>query len=154
MLALALMAATPAALRSSQVDPDEEHVQQHLWCPCGCNQVLGSCNHIGCASAPPMRAEVRGLLDQDLDPEQVLARFKDKYGPTIRTAPSTEGWFDLSAWLAPFAGLVIGGAVFAVAVRRFRRRGPSVPSEEPANPEAARHNRRMEEDLENFVPED
>lgn len=154
MLALVLMAASPAALRSSQVDPTEEHVQQHLWCPCGCNQVLGSCNHIGCASAPPMRAEVRELLDQDLDPEAVLARFEDKYGPTIRTAPSTDGWFDLSAWLAPFAGLVVGGAVLGVVVRRFRRQGQLAPSEEAPDPEVARYNRRMEEDLADFVPED
>ncbi len=154
LLALALMAASPAALRSSQVDPAEEHVQQHLWCPCGCNQVLGSCNHIGCPSAPPMRAEVRELLDQDLDPDEVLARFSDKYGPTILTAPSTDGWFDLSAWLAPFAGLVAGGTILGMAVRRFRRRGQSAPAVESADPEVARHNRRMEEDLADFVPED
>jgi len=157
LVAFALMAASPAALRSSQVDPTEEYVQQHLWCPCGCNQVLGSCNHIGCPSAPPMRAEVHQLLDQDLDPDEVLARFEDKYGPTIRTAPTTDGWFDLSAWLAPFAGLLLGGAILAVVVRRFRRQGPSAApagSAESADSMVARHNRRMEEDLADFVPED
>lgn len=157
VLATAILA-IPAAVRSSQVDPTEDQVQQRLWCPCGCNQVLGTCNHIGCASAPPMRAEVGELLDQGLDPEEVLARFEDKYGPTILTAPSTDGWFDLSAWLMPFAGLAAGAAVLGVFVRRFRRRGQdteTLPDEHVGDdPEIARHKNRMEDDLADFVPED
>lgn len=158
-LALALiLLASPAAVRSSQVDPTQEYVQQHLWCPCGCNQVLGTCNHIGCASAPPMRAEARELLDQGLDAEEVLSRFEDKYGPTILTAPSTDDWFDLSAWIAPFAGLLIGAGALGVFVRKFRRRGQEAESQSDAtsgeDAGVARYSRRMEDDLADFVPED
>jgi cytochrome c-type biogenesis protein CcmH len=103
-----------------------------------------------------MRAEVAALLDQELDPDVVLARFEDKYGPTILAAPSTEGWFDLSAWLMPFVGLIAGTAGLALLVRRFRRRGIAAEAvEEPTGAnEVSRYNARMEDDLADFTPED
>jgi cytochrome c-type biogenesis protein CcmH/NrfF len=102
-----------------------------------------------------MRAEVARLLDQGLDPEEVLARFEDKYGPTILTAPSTDGWFDLSAWLMPFAVLLAGALAVGVFVRKFRGRGRAAESGgEAEDPEVARYNARMEDDLSDFTPED
>jgi cytochrome c-type biogenesis protein CcmH/NrfF len=102
-----------------------------------------------------MRAEVTEYLDEGLDVEAVLARFEDKYGPTILTAPSTRGWFDLSAWLMPFAALLAGGAGYGVYARRFRHRSAEVSeSAAQARTENDRHRNRIEAELADFTPED
>jgi len=136
---------------------DQAEAESHLWCPCGCNQGLGDCNHIGCPSAPPMRGEVTQYLDEGLDVDAVLDRFEDKYGPEILTAPSTEGWFDLSVWIMPFVGLTAGMAGLGIYARRIRRRGVAVDATAggaEAAPAPSRYDKRIEAELEDFTPED
>ena len=150
-----LLAASPAVVAGAQVS-DQDAAEQRLWCPCGCNQSLGECNHIGCPSAGPMRAEVTTYLDEGLDVDAVLARFREKYGPEILTVPSTGTWFDLAAWILPFAGLVAGIGGAGLYVRRFRRRWRSNRPEDPAAdaPAATEFGTRIEDELADFTPED
>lgn len=156
-LALAFfLLGSPALIHGADAE-DQADAEEHLWCPCGCHQGLGECNHIGCPSAPPMRAEVTEYLDEGLDVDAVLARFEEKYGPTILTAPSTEGWFDLSAWAAPFAGLLAGIAGVSVYARRFRRRGSAgrAGGAGDIDPDAFDdYQKRIEDELADFTPED
>ena len=135
---------------------DQEEAEKHLWCPCGCNQGLNACNHIGCTSAPPMRGEVTEYLDEGLDVDAVLARFEEKYGSTILTAPSTEGWFDLSVWLMPFAGLLAGLGGVSIFARRFRKRWSANHAVDSEIDRAATddYQQRIEDELADFTPED
>jgi cytochrome c-type biogenesis protein CcmH/NrfF len=79
-----------------------------LMCTCGCAQLLGECDHVGC----PDRGEEMSLLSTAIaageTDEQILDDFSGKYGLTVLAAPPAHG-FNLVAWIAPFA-------VFAAAL--------------------------------------
>ena len=79
-----------------------------LMCTCGCAQLLGECNHVGCPESGRMRDELTAAIASGLGDQQVLDGFAAKYGATVLAAPTTRG-FDLVAWIAPFA-------VFAAAL--------------------------------------
>jgi len=79
-----------------------------LMCTCGCNQLLGECNHVGCPESGHLRDELNAAINSGLSDQEILASFAAKYGATVLAAPSTHG-FDLVAWVAPFA-------VFAAAL--------------------------------------
>jgi cytochrome c-type biogenesis protein CcmH len=73
-----------------------------LMCTCGCAQMLGECNHVGCPESDRMRAELRDEIASNKSDQEVLDWFSTKYGTTVLAAPPTRG-FDLVAWIAPLA---------------------------------------------------
>ena len=77
-------------------------LDHRLMCTCGCAQVLGECNHVGCPDSPVQLAELRTAMNAGLSDKQILDSFVAKYGATVLAAPTTSG-FDLVAWIAPFA---------------------------------------------------
>ena len=77
-----------------------------LMCTCGCAQLLGECNHVGCPESAQELSELRADIAAGMTDEQILSAFVAKYGATVLAAPPTNG-FDLVAWIAPFA--VFGG---------------------------------------------
>jgi cytochrome c-type biogenesis protein CcmH len=77
------------------------NLNHRLMCTCGCAEILGECNHVGCPS-------LRAGIDAGKSDQEILASFAAKYGATVLAAPTTHG-FDLVAWIAPFA-------VFAAAL--------------------------------------
>jgi cytochrome c-type biogenesis protein CcmH len=79
-----------------------------MMCTCGCNQLLGECNHVGCPDSGRLRDELSASIASGLTDQQILDAFAAKYGATVLAAPTTHG-FDLVAWIAPFA-------VFAAAL--------------------------------------
>jgi cytochrome c-type biogenesis protein CcmH len=79
-----------------------------LMCTCGCAQLLGECNHVGCPESGRMRNELTAAIASGESDQQILDGFAAKYGATVLAAPTTKG-FDLVAWVAPFA-------VFAAAL--------------------------------------
>lgn len=89
-----------------------------LMCTCGCAQLLGECNHVGCTESTRENAELRAALAAGDSDSQILAAFSAKYGATVLAAPPTHG-FDLVAWIAPFA--VFGAALLGtiLLIRRW-----------------------------------
>ncbi len=79
-----------------------DHLNHQLMCSCGCGQVLGECNHVGCPDSPVQLAELRTAISGGMSDKQVLDSFAAKYGATVLAAPTTTG-FNLVAWIAPFA---------------------------------------------------
>jgi cytochrome c-type biogenesis protein CcmH len=79
-----------------------------LMCTCGCAQLLGECNHVGCPESGRERNELTAAIASGENDQQILDGFAAKYGATMLAAPRTRG-FDLVAWVAPFA-------VFAAAL--------------------------------------
>lgn len=73
-----------------------------LMCTCGCAQLLGECNHVGCPESGRERNELTAGIAAGLSDKQILDSFAAKYGATMLAAPTTRG-FDLVAWIAPFA---------------------------------------------------
>jgi cytochrome c-type biogenesis protein CcmH/NrfF len=73
-----------------------------MMCTCGCAQLLGECNHVGCTESGRERNELSAAIASGLGDQAVLDSFAAKYGATVLAAPTTKG-FDLVAWIAPFA---------------------------------------------------
>ncbi len=83
-------------------------LNHRMMCICGCAQLLGECNHVGCTQSGEELALLRTDLAAGMGDKEILAAFATKYGTTVMAAPATHG-FDLVAWIAPFA-------VFAAAL--------------------------------------
>ena len=79
-----------------------------MMCICGCAQLVGECNHVGCTQSGEELALLRTDIAAGMGDKEILAAFATKYGNTVLAAPSAHG-FDLVAWIAPFA-------VFAAAL--------------------------------------
>ena len=93
---------------SSNTDSRLSSLNHKLMCQCGCAQLLGECDHVGCPSREGELAELSSDVSSGMSDQQVLDSFAAKYGAIVLAAPTTRG-FDLVAWIAPFA-------VFAAAL--------------------------------------
>ncbi|HEV2135960.1 MAG TPA: cytochrome c-type biogenesis protein CcmH [Terracidiphilus sp.] len=79
-----------------------------LMCQCGCAQLLGECDHVGCPSRGQEMTDLQAQITAGKTDQEVLSWFAEKYGATVLAAPPAKG-FDLVAWIAPFA--VFGAAL-------------------------------------------
>jgi cytochrome c-type biogenesis protein CcmH len=82
------------------------------------------CQGLSVADSPStmasnMRAQVKELLAAGYDQDQILAYYERSYGEFVRLKPPLRGvnWL---VWLAPLAGLLLGAAVIAWALRAPR----------------------------------
>ncbi len=100
--AVVLAVAVCFSVGASDSSARYEHLNHQLMCGCGCGQVLGECNHVGCPQSPVQLAELRTAISSGLGDKQILDGFAAKYGATVLAAPTTTG-FNLVAWIAPFA---------------------------------------------------
>jgi len=85
-------------------------LNHRLMCTCGCAELLGECNHVGCQSSGQELNELRAAIDTGKSDEEIMNAFVVKYGATVLAAPTMHG-FDLVAWIAPFgvfAGALLG----------------------------------------------
>lgn len=96
------------SLGASDAGARFNNLSHRLMCTCGCAQLLGECNHVGCTESGRERKELAAAIASGLSDQQILNGFVAKYGVTMLAAPPTKG-FDLIAWIAPFA-------VFAAAL--------------------------------------
>jgi len=76
-----------------------------LMCTCGCSQLLGECNHVGCPESGRERRELSDAIAAGKTDQQILDWFAAKYGATVLAAPPGSG-FNLVAWIAPIAVFV------------------------------------------------
>ncbi len=104
VLAVAICFSLGASTPTSRLNS----LSHQLMCQCGCSQVLGECDHVGCPDRDKELSELSAAIDSGLGDQQILDAFAAKYGETVLAAPRTKG-FDLVAWIAPFA-------VFAAAL--------------------------------------
>src|SRR5437660_402506 len=113
LLALLALAFTAAAASVTT-----KEIEEALTCQCGCGLTVHSCNHLQCGSCIPRTQEVLTMVSQGVPRDEILLRFRDKYGEKILSSPTTEG-FNLTAWVLPFVVLGIGVVVVLTTVRRW-----------------------------------
>jgi len=70
-----------------------------------------------------MRAQMETLITKDIDAgkdeQAILQDFVSRYGVGVLAAPPAKG-FDLTAWVLPGVGLVVGLVAVIMIVRRMR----------------------------------
>jgi cytochrome c-type biogenesis protein CcmH/NrfF len=111
--ALLLAVAVCFTLGASDAGARFTDLGHRLMCTCGCSQMLGECNHVGCPESDRMRGELKDQIASVSNDQQILNWFSSKYGVTVLAAPTTHG-FNLVAWIAPFA--VLAAALFGVVL--------------------------------------
>jgi cytochrome c-type biogenesis protein CcmH len=104
----ALAVAVCFTLGASDAGSRYTDLNHRLMCTCGCAEILGECNHVGCSASTAELAELRTGIAAGKSDQEILDGFVAKYGAVVLAAPTTHG-FDLVAWIAPFA-------VFAAAL--------------------------------------
>ena len=106
--ALALAVAVCFSLGATDAGKRYIDLNHRLMCTCGCAEILGECNHVGCPnSTEELNLLSAGISSGDTD-DKIFDTFAAKYGATVLAAPPASG-FNLVAWIAPFA-------VFAAAL--------------------------------------
>ena len=131
--AAALAIAVCFSVGASDAGSRYDHLSHQLMCSCGCGQVLGECNHVGCPDSPVQLAELRTAMNAGMTDQQILDSFAAKYGMTVLAAPPAKG-FDLVAWIAPFAVFLAALLGTILLVRHWSVGRKSAP-QAPATPE-------------------
>jgi cytochrome c-type biogenesis protein CcmH/NrfF len=116
--ALALAVAVCFSLGASEPTSRLNDLDHRLMCTCGCAEILGECNHVGCSSSTGELALLRDGIAKGLTDQQILDSFVAKYGAVVLAAPTTHG-FDLVAWVAPFAVFAAALLGTVLLVRRW-----------------------------------
>jgi cytochrome c-type biogenesis protein CcmH len=92
-----------------------------MMCVCGCNQILLECNHVGCPDSDGMRNELMASVSRGDSDSLVEQGFVQRYGPTVLAAPTNTG-FDRTAWIVPFAALILGFGLIVFVIRSWKNR--------------------------------
>jgi len=121
--ALALVVALCFSLGASNSSARFSSLNHRLMCACGCAELLGECNHVGCQSSSQELDELSAAIDAGKGDKDILSSFSAKYGATVLAAPTTEG-FDLLAWIAPFAVFAAALLGTVLLVRRWSAAAP------------------------------
>jgi cytochrome c-type biogenesis protein CcmH/NrfF len=106
----------------AQDSPHAKELGQKLMCVCGCNQILGSCNHVGCTYSHDMMKELEDRIARNEPDDLTLQAFVQEYGPTVLSSPPAKG-FNRIAWIAPIVFPLVALGLLWDVVRRWKRKG-------------------------------
>lgn len=116
------LGATDAGSRSN-------NLSHRLMCQCGCAQLLGECDHVGCPNRGRELDELNAGIAVGKSDQDIFTSFVSEYGATVLAAPTTHG-FDLVAWIAPFA--VFAAALMGTILLIYRWGGLGGKRQAPA----------------------
>jgi cytochrome c-type biogenesis protein CcmH len=122
ILQLVLLAAVSLSLIGADAPNKRfDKLSHKLMCTCGCAEILGECNHVGCPDSPGLLDELHHQVNTEASDDAIFNAFAAKYGPVVLAAPFRAG-FDEVAWIVPFAILVLGIVGIFILLRLWRRR--------------------------------
>src|SRR5574341_1421949 len=146
-LIAALAAATwswaPSALALVVSDVAKEFI-----CNCGCNKMLIDCD-MQCGEQ--LRGVIAAKIKEGWDKPRIMDLLVRNYGEKLLAAPTKSG-FNLTAWITPFAAILVGGIMISLAVGEWvtrRRAAQRVRLEGPVRVER-KYLDRVEEELKAF----
>ena len=150
LLAAVFVLAGPSTVWSASQLADLENA---LMCKCDdkCGKVLINCT---CDTSKETRKILTSKLESGLTVDQIIKQYVDKYGETILSAPTKSG-FNLSAWIMPFAALVVGGFGVRKVINSWVRKDPAEKKadesgEEPVSevePPSGKYTNRLKDEL-------
>jgi cytochrome c-type biogenesis protein CcmH/NrfF len=119
-----LIAVTAGATDSSARFYKDSH---ELICMCGCNQLLGECNHVGCPSSPVLLAQLETSIARGDSDNTIFHQFQDQYGPVVLASPRFTR-FNHLAWIMPPLVLFLGIGCVLLVVRNWKLRTVPMPA--------------------------
>lgn len=129
-------------------------LENALMCKCDdkCGKVIINCT---CDTANQTRKDFQQHLDSGMTVEQIIKMHVDKYGETVLSAPSKNG-FNLTAWITPFAAILGGGFGIRRLLKSWMKNKKSHEDTasdsvgEPSSPTAPKYARRLQDELDNL----
>jgi cytochrome c-type biogenesis protein CcmH len=103
----------------AQEDGRAKALSMRMMCVCGCNQILGVCNHVGCTYSHDMLKEIDTRLGRGESDDLLLQDFVQEYGAAVLLLPAAKG-FNLWMWIMPFVAVAGGILLVRVALIRWR----------------------------------
>ncbi len=154
LLGLAVLVFTLAATSASAAAaPPTSSVSDKIICQCGCGAVLTNCPHQECGWGVPAKLFIAEQLGNGKTPEELVQYYVSQYGEGVLSAPTKRG-FNVTAWVMPFIGLVIGGvAIYFLAHLWATRREDDLDVGIAKVPEAVVESarwRKLEDELRKF----
>ena len=143
LLLVAVLAAAvcPGPAAAQQTDRAKA-LGKRLMCMCGCNQVLTSCNHVGCTMSTAMLKQLDQVVARNEPDDLTLQSFVQEYGERALAEPPAKG-FNRIAWFIPGAAFGLGFVIVLVVIAHWRRRVAAVPAASQISPEALARARRQ-----------
>lgn len=122
ILAVTLTLGAATAICASPPTPKTtpQAIEGSVTCQCGCNMTVSGCNHEGCGSKAEMEAMAEKEAASGKDSAAILQDFVLKYGTKVLATPPPTG-FNLTVWILPICGGVIGLSLIVVLLRRWRK---------------------------------
>lgn len=145
VLSLALASVALAAQSSADVEHD---IGNKVYCQCGCVTSLNTCPHLNCEMKASMSKIIQAGLAKGKTEPAILQDLVDQYGEKVLAAPPARG-FNLTAWILPGLGLIIGLLVAIAIVRRWHR--PALEAAAPAAPVDDNLRAAVEEEMKKFI---
>lgn len=137
-----LVLALPLAARAQQTDRAKT-LGKRMLCVCGCGQILTECNHVGCTYSAQMLKELDERVARNESDDLTLQSFIQEYGIRVMAQPASHG-FGLTAWVMPFAVLLVGAWLVWIVVRRWRQKALVAPPAKVSPQLLERARRQME----------
>jgi cytochrome c-type biogenesis protein CcmH len=141
MQAAVLAVAVCVSMGATDAGARYNNLNHRLMCTCGCAEILGECNHVGCTSSSAELQELRDGIAAGQTDQVILDGFVAKYGAVVLAAPTTQG-FDLVAWIAPFAVFAAALLGTVLLVRRWSVGRTAVATVDGASVDPAEMERR------------
>lgn len=95
-----------------------EEVASQFYCNCGCGQDHFECDANTCGNTKVFKRELADLMNMGWDKDKIREHYVKMHGESILMAPQKKG-FSLTAWIIPFAAIILGGGIIYVAIRRW-----------------------------------
>ena len=143
LVSFLVLAGLGASDSAARLDKDGHSIM----CVCGCNELLGECNHVSCPASGPMRVQLAALIAQGKSDNTIFHEFQDQYGPVVLAAPMFTR-FNHVAWIMPPLVLFLGIAGTLLIVRKWKfRTVPMPPAAKAPGGDAIRDRIRRETQL-------
>lgn len=126
-------------------------ISKQVICQCGCTLVLANCTHSECMSRDNMTTQIAESLAQGLSEKKIIQNFVAQYGEQVLASPPKRG-FNLTAWIAPFAAIILGGGVIYFSLRTWvgRNRDTVASTVTDSDQDSGEYRRRLEKELEEY----
>ena len=111
--------------------PTLESIGNKVLCTCGCNAPLNQCPMVDCAEKAQERAFIQQEIAAGKDETAILQDVALRYGLRALAAPPAKG-FNLTVWILPGVGLLLGFGIVVVMVRRWKGKPVNAPASSSA----------------------
>jgi cytochrome c-type biogenesis protein CcmH len=117
-------------------------LSMRMMCVCGCHQILGVCNHVGCTYSHDMLKEIDDRVGHSESDDLIVQNFVQEYGAAVILLPAAKGFY-LWIWLMPIIAVIGGIVVVRFALVHWRRKAAEVAPSRASADLIARARREM-----------